>query len=89
MPNKHPPGRLAFDDPAVYQIRVQGRIPARWFDGLQGMTVDVADQGDGPPVTTLEGELLDQASLVGVLDGLYELRLPVLSVECLKGMASD
>jgi hypothetical protein len=33
------------------------------------------------PVTTLLGELADQAALAGVLNTLYELRLPVLSVE--------
>ncbi len=34
-------------------------------------------------MTLLEGELLDQAALAGVLTTLYELHLPVLSVECL------
>jgi hypothetical protein len=38
----------------------------------------------GPPITTLTGELDDQASLTGVLRTLYELHLPVLSVECLR-----
>jgi hypothetical protein len=32
-------------------------------------------------VSTLEGELRDQAALTGVLNSLYELHLPVLSVE--------
>jgi hypothetical protein len=35
-------------------------------------------------VTTLEGYLRDQAALFGVLNTLYELHLPVLSVECLE-----
>jgi len=34
-------------------------------------------------VTTLEGRLLDQAALAGVLNTLYELHLPVLEVKCL------
>jgi hypothetical protein len=33
-------------------------------------------------VTTLSGRLLDQATLCGVLSLLYDLRLPLLSVEC-------
>jgi hypothetical protein len=32
-------------------------------------------------VTTLYGEVLDQAALAGVLSGLYSLHLPLLSVE--------
>ncbi len=32
----------------------------------------------------LEGQLADQAALSGVLDTLYQLHLPVLSVDCLE-----
>ena len=40
--------------------------------------------GEGrPSLTVLEGELTDQAALVGVLNSLYEMHLAVLSVECL------
>jgi hypothetical protein len=31
-------------------------------------------------LTALEGELMDQAALAGVLNTLYELHLPVFSV---------
>ena len=34
--------------------------------------------------TVLVGRLRDQAALSGVLNILYELHLPVLSVECLE-----
>jgi hypothetical protein len=44
------------------------------------MTV-VVETSANPPLTTLTGELDDQASLAGVLRTLYELHLPVLSVE--------
>jgi hypothetical protein len=30
----------------------------------------------------LEGELVDQAALIGVLLALYELHMPMLSIEC-------
>ena len=35
-------------------------------------------------MTTLVGELADQAALAGVLNTLFELHLPVLSVERLR-----
>jgi hypothetical protein len=73
--------RFAFDSPATYRIGVQGRIPARWCDRLEGMTVTERASETEPPVTTLLGELSDQAALAGVLNTLYELHLPVLSVE--------
>ena len=83
------PGDLTFEGPAVYRIRILGSIPASWSDRVQGMIITVDAPSADPPVTTLVGELGDQASLIGVLDTLYGLRLPVLSVECLNGMAPD
>ncbi len=79
---------LTFDCPATYQIRVRGRIPTSWSERLEGMSITVASPRRGLSITTLLGELGDQASLVGVLMTLYELHLPVLSVECLKAKES-
>jgi hypothetical protein len=83
MMTKPPAEHFTFDDPATYQIRVQGRLKASWSDRLEGMRISVAASDGGPFVTTLEGELLDQAALAGVLNTLYELHLPVLEVKCL------
>jgi hypothetical protein len=73
---------LTFDGPALYRIRVRGEVPQRWSPRLEGMTI-VVEASANPPLTTLTGDLDDQASLAGVLRTLYELHLPVLSVECL------
>ena len=76
-----PANRSEFDSPATYRISVQGRIPTKWSDRLEGMTITEGSADSGPPVTTLLGELSDQAALSGVLNTLYELHLPVLRVE--------
>jgi len=73
--------RLSFDGPGAYEIRVQGRIPASWSDRLEGMSITLAEPDGEPPETILAGELLDQAALTGVLNTLYDLRLPMLSVK--------
>ncbi len=75
------PSRSGFDRPATYRIGVLGRIPARWCDRLEGMTITERSSDAEPTVTTLLGELSDQAALAGVFNTLYELHLPVLSVE--------
>jgi hypothetical protein len=75
---------VAFDCPASYQISVQGRIDATWSDRLEGMTIYLSSAETDSPVSTLEGELSDQAALAGVLNTLYELPLPVLLVKRLK-----
>ena len=73
---------IPFDRPATYQICVQGTIDPNWSDRLAGMTIRLIAEEGRPPVTTLDGELRDQAALLGVLNSLYELHLPVLSVVC-------
>ena len=80
MPSRNP---SLFDNPADYRISVQGRINPSWSDRLEGMTIRQTAADAGPPVTTLQGELKDQAALAGVLNTLYELHLPVLLVKCL------
>jgi len=73
--------QIPFDSPATYQISVQGRIDPNWLARAAGMTICPAREDAAPPVTTLEGELSDQAALAGVLNTLYELHLTVLSVK--------
>ena len=75
---------IPFDCPATYQICVQGRIDPTSSDILGGMTISPATAEEGLPVTNLEGGLRDQAALAGVLNTLYELHLPVISVKRLK-----
>jgi hypothetical protein len=74
---------IPFDRPVMYQIRVQGRIDPDWSDRLEGMALRLTTQDGSLPVTTLDGELSDQAALLGVLNTVYELHLTVLSVHCL------
>ena len=72
---------IPFDQPATYQISVQGRIDPTMSDRLGGMMISPVTVVSDHPVTTLSGELIDQAALVGVLNMLYELHLTVLSVK--------
>jgi hypothetical protein len=45
------------------------------------MTVDPATGGERTDETLLQGELCDQGALLGVLNTLYGLHLPLLLVE--------
>jgi hypothetical protein len=74
--------------PAVYRIRVRGHLDAGLSDRLVGMHIENLTCSDGKTESVLEGRLLDQAALSGVLNKLYELHLPVMSVDCL-GSSSD
>ena len=72
---------VPFDQPATYQISVQGRIDPTMSDLLGSMTIYPDTVEADHKVTTLCGELGDQAALAGVLNTLYELHLTLLMVK--------
>ena len=73
--------KLAVHQPAYYRIRVQGALDESYCDLSGGMKVRVEYELAKHPVTTLTGQLLDQAALMGLLNSLYDRRLPLLLVE--------
>jgi hypothetical protein len=76
-----PKNPIPFDRPANYEISVLGWIDPTMSDLLGGMTISLDTVEADHMVTTLYGELGDQAALAGVLNTLYELHLPVLLVK--------
>ena len=70
--------------PAIYSISVQGVLEESWSERLSGMQITVARKEGPDAVTLLVGKVKDQAELNGILDTLYTLQRPVLSVECLE-----
>jgi hypothetical protein len=67
-------------EPARYAIRVKGTLGPDWSDRLWGLQITVVT-ARGEAVTELVGSLPDQATLIGVLTSLYDLGMPLLSVE--------
>lgn len=63
----------------TYQITVQGPLDPEWAEWLHDLTITSAE-GDGPPVTTLTGPVVDQVALRGILNKLWDLNLTVLSM---------
>ena len=80
----HDRNKLTLDQPATYQIKVPGELDKSWSDWVGGMAIAVESEGDGPPVTTLTGTVVDQAALQGLLRRLYSVGLPLLSVICVE-----
>jgi len=72
----HPAG-----EPPTFRIRVQGRLGAEWSDRLGGMKVTIWEGVGGAPFAELTGQLADEAALMGVLEHLCNLRMPLLAVE--------
>ncbi len=67
--------------PGTYSIVVVGAIDPDWADHFDGMQLE----WDVPGATRLVGHVADQAALQGILERLYGLSFPILSVTCLAG----
>ena len=61
--------------PACYQIKVKGRLGDQWSDWFEGMTIANEEN-----VTTLTGEVVDQAALHGLLNRIRDIGLQLISV---------
>lgn len=71
--------RPGLDQPATYQIRVQGELDEGWVDWFDNMTITT--EGG---VTTLAGTIADQPALHGLLVRIRDLGLLLLSVHCIE-----
>jgi len=62
--------------PGWYEIRLQGRLDARWSAWLDGMAITPRTDG----TTVLHGAVVDQTALHGVLARVRDIGLPLISV---------
>ncbi|NWK57240.1 hypothetical protein HW115_16580 [Verrucomicrobiaceae bacterium N1E253] len=67
---------------AIYRIAVRGQLDAGLARHFDGLNLSEEKQSDLPPISILVGRFVDQAALTGLLHSLYELHLPLVSVEC-------
>ena len=80
---KQPKSQIRIDTPATYCIHLQGILDDSWSDRLGGMSIQMKQKTGEAPVTILNGRLLDQAELSGILNCIYDLGYPLLKVKCL------
>jgi hypothetical protein len=69
---------LSVDQPALYRIEVQGCLGEENVAWLGDATLEVRE-GESV-ITTLVAHVADQAELYGILQTLYSLGLPLLSL---------
>lgn len=75
--------KLTLDQAATYQIRVPGVLDSHWIDSAAGMRISIESPAEGDPITILEGDI-DQAALHSLLQRIYSLGLPLISVVCVE-----
>jgi hypothetical protein len=59
-----------------YEIRVRGRLDARWAAWFDGLTLTHGSDG----TTIIHGPVADQAALHGLIQKTHDLGLPLISV---------
>jgi len=62
------------------QIRVKGHLSSQWTDWFDGLEIENQPNGEA----VLSGYLPDQAALFGVLKRMSNLRLALLSLNCVE-----
>lgn len=76
-PGPAPASAAAGHDPIHhYEIRVKGRLAARWSAWFDGLDVTAAEDG----TTVISGPVADQAALHGLLRKLRDVGVPLLSL---------
>ncbi len=73
--------RLLFDSQATYRIRILGNLSPQWADTFGGLEICERRVAGRPPVTTLTAQVIDQASLMGVLTALYDMGYTLLDLK--------
>ena len=71
--------------PGWYQIRVQGHLAPRWATRFDAMTLTPQDDG----TTLIQGPVVDQAALHGLLRHVRDTGLPLVSVAQVRPDQSD
>ena len=75
--------QISLDQQVNYEIKVPGVLERQWLENFNGTRISIQTTGDNPPVTILKVKA-DQAGLHGILQRLYALGLPLLSVNCIE-----
>lgn len=73
---------LALWKPATYRIVVRGRLDQRWTVYFGRICMSKEQSYGRHVVTTFLVRMDDQAALLGALNFLYNMGLPLLLVEC-------
>jgi len=67
---------MPMDEGGSYEIRVQGHLDGRWAGWFDGLCLN--HQSDGS--TIIQGAVVDQAALHGLLGKVRDLGLPLIAV---------
>ena len=77
------------DTPSTYRIRVQGGLDVGWSEWFSGIAVTSVKKEGRLPITTMEGSVVDQAALRGILAKIWDLGMTLISIVRLDAEATS
>jgi hypothetical protein len=66
----------------LQRAQIEGRLAKSWADRFEVMQITTRKRADQSVVTCLIGRVMDQSKLIGMLDFLAEMHMPILGVRC-------
>ena len=72
--------KVSMYGPAVYELKVCGALDESWIELMGVETITTVESAEHGTMSVLIGSFQDQAALRGLLDRLYRLNLPLISV---------
>ena len=81
MARRDQPQSITIDQPGIYRIKIQGRLSEGTIRRFDEMVVSIEPNATGVPITTLTGQIIEQAGLHGIVARIRDLGLPLLLVE--------
>lgn len=81
--------KVTMHGPGIYELRVRGGLDESWIGMMEMETITVLESEEQGTITVLTGMFQDQAALRGLLDRLYRLNLPLLSVRYIGELSSN
>jgi len=70
---------LDFTTPKKFKIDVKGKLSEDLSDIFGGLSISHKDDHH-VTISYLEGEIIDQAELIGILNTLFNMRYPIINV---------
>jgi hypothetical protein len=81
MPRSEKDQSISVDQPGIYRIKIQGRLSEGALRQFDDMMISVELNASGLPMSTLTGQIIDQAALHGIIARIRDLGLPIILVE--------
>jgi len=73
------------DGAGRYEIRLKGHLDSRWVTWFDGLTITTCSDG----TTTIQGVVVDQSALHGLLQKVRDVGVPLISVNRVEPMQPD